>query len=249
MSVRLDAVCPGEALIPGLKVLTTLRAGGVSDTPYASLNPALHVGDDPRAVQENRRRIRQGFSLPREPLWLEQVHGTHVVDADATATDVPPVADGAVTHERKRVLAVMTADCVPVVLAATGGRALAIAHAGWRGLAAGVLDAALRAMEVDPRDVAAWIGPGIGPRHYEVDARVRNAFDAFPGHARAFTRAGDGAHWQCDLARLAQMGLEAAGVGRIEQSGCCTYADRERFFSYRRDGVTGRMATLAWLEV
>ena len=248
MNLQLDAVVPGEVLVPGLRVLTTVRTGGVSGGPYASLNPALHVGDDPDAVRANRLRIRQAFSLPAEPLWLEQVHGTHVVDADAVAADAPPAADGAVTRERNRVLALMTADCLPVVLAATDGRALAVAHAGWKGLAAGVLDAALRSMKVRPRDVVAWIGPGIGPRHYEVDARVRKAFDAFPGHEQAFTNTVDAAHWQCDLAGLAYSALQAAGVGRIEQSGLCTYADHQRFFSYRRDGLTGRMATLAWLE-
>ncbi len=248
MNLQLDAVIPGEPLSPGLKMLTTLRTGGASGGPYASLNPALHVGDDPQAVEENRRRIRQAFSLPREPLWLEQVHGTHIVDADAFDTDASPTGDGAVTREHGRVLAVMTADCLPVVLAATGGGTLAIAHAGWKGLAGGVLEAALQAMTVQPRDVVAWIGPGIGPRYYEVDARVRNAFDSFPGQEQAFTSTGDDSHWQCDLARLAQSSLEAAGVCRVEQSGLCTYADPERFFSYRRDGLTGRLATLAWLE-
>jgi len=188
----------------------------------------------------------RAFSLPGEPLWLEQVHGTHIVDADIAGTGRPPTADGAVTRTRNRVLAVMTADCLPVVLASANGKALAIAHAGWRGLAAGVLDAALEALGAEPRDVAAWIGPGIEPRHYEVDTRVRSAFDSFPGEDRAFTGTG-GLHWQCDLAHLARSSLEAAGVGRVRQSGLCTYADPERFFSYRRDGQTGRMATLAWL--
>lgn len=248
MTFQLDATMPLATYSPGLKVLTTVRTGGASGGPYASLNPALHVGDDPQAVAENRRRIRQAFSLPGEPLWLEQVHGTHIVDADALASDVSPTGDGAVTREHGRVLAVMTADCLPVVLAATDGRTLAIAHAGWKGLAGGVLDAALRAMEVNPRDVTAWIGPGIGSRHYEVDAKVRDAFDLFPGNEQAFVNTGDDAHWQCDLARLAQSSLEAAGVSRVERSGLCTYADQERFFSYRRDGLTGRMATLAWLD-
>lgn len=246
MTLQVDAVIPRDALVPGVRTLTTLRTGGASGGPYASLNPALHVGDDPRAVRENRARIKQAFALPREPLWLEQVHGTHIADADALAAKGPPAADGAVTRKRNRVLAVMTADCLPVVLAGKNGQTLAVAHAGWRGLAGGVLDAVLRAMEVEPRDVVAWIGPGIGPRHYEVDAKVHDAFASFPGHERAF-KAAEGVHWQCDLAQLAQSSLEAAGVGRVQQSGSCTYADRERFFSYRRDGVTGRMATLAWL--
>lgn len=248
MNLQLDAVIPRQALGPDSRVLTTVRTGGVSGGPYASLNSALHVGDDSGAVDENRRRIRQAFSIPREPLWLEQVHGTCIADADARDYDSPPMADGAVTHAPGRVLAVMTADCLPVVLAAADGRAMAVAHAGWRGLAAGVLDAALQAMQVEPRHVAAWIGPGIGPRHYEVDAKVHDALVSFPGQEQAFAGTGDASHWQCNLARLAQSCLEAAGVARVEQSGLCTYADHERFYSYRRDGVTGRMATLAWLE-
>ena len=246
MSRQPDAVIPRGEVPPGVRALTTLRAGGVSEGPYASLNPALHVGDDPLAVHENRRRLMRAFSLPGQPLWLEQVHGTHIVDADVPGEGGPPTADGAVTRTRNRVLAVMTADCLPVVLASADGKALAIAHAGWRGLAAGVLDAALEALGAEPRDVVAWIGPGIGPRHYEVDTRVRTAFDSFPGGERAFTHT-EGLHWLCNLAHLARSGLEAAGVGRVRQSGLCTYADRERFFSYRRDGQTGRMATLAWL--
>ena len=247
MNIQLDAVIPRDALIPGVKVLTTVRTGGVSGGPYASLNPALHVGDAPQAVHENRRRIRQAFALPSEPLWLEQLHGTRVVDADARDPEVPPEADGAVTRARGRVLAVMPADCRPVVLAVADGPALAVVHAGWRGLAAGVMDAALKALDASPRHVSAWIGPGIGPRHYEVDAKVHEAFDAFPGHDQAFTNADDAAHWQCDLASLVRSCLQAAGVSRVEQSGLCTYSDHERFYSYRRDGVTGRMATLAWI--
>ena len=247
MTLRSDAIVPGKPLATGLKVFTTLRSGGTSAGTYTSLNLAEHVGDDPRAVQANRARIREALALPAEPLWLEQVHGIRIIDADRSAMAVAPQADGAVTHTRDRVLAIMTADCLPVVLAAADGRALALAHAGWRGLSAGVLGSALDAMGVAPREVAAWIGPGIGAAHYEVDGRVRNAFPWLPDHARAFTPGRDTSHWYCDLPLLAQLALEAAGVRRVEQSGLCTYAEPGRFFSYRRDGETGRMATLAWI--
>lgn len=247
MTLRLDAIVPGATSVPGLRMLTTVRPDGSSVGPYAGLNLATHVGDDPQAVQANRARIRDAFALPAEPLWLEQVHGTRIIDADVLALAAPPRADGSVTHERNRVLAVMTADCLPVVLAAADGRTLAVAHAGWRGLSAGVLDSALDAMDVVPREVAAWIGPGISAAHYEVDGKVRDAFRCLPGHAKAFAPGHDASHWYCDLPMIGRLALEVAGVRQVEQCGLCTYAEPGRFFSYRRDGETGRMATLAWL--
>lgn len=239
---------PGKPLAPGVQVLTTLRFGGVSEEPYASLNPARHVGDAPEAVQANRERIRAAFRLPAEPLWLRQVHGTRVVPADAAPGPGCPEADGALTFRPGRVLAVLTADCLPIVLAARDGSALAVAHAGWRGLAAGVLPAAVAALETPPDRLAAWIGPGIGPARYEVDARVREAFAELPGSEAAFAAGRDDAHWFCDLPRLAGLSLALAGVTDVEDCGLCTHADPDRFYSYRRDGETGRMATLAWME-
>lgn len=239
---------PLQPLAPGVHVLTTLRTGGVSEGVYASLNVAMHVGDATEAVSANRERIRGAFALPGEPLWLEQIHGTHIARVGSSPPGSPPVADGAVTVHAGRVLAVMTADCLPVVLAAADGQALAIAHAGWRGLAAGVLDAALAALGTPAGQVTAWIGPGIGARHYEVDARVRRAFEALPGSGHAFAKGRDPQHWYCDLPELAARFLRAAGVERVMLSGLCTFSDPGRFFSYRRGGETGRMATLAWLE-
>lgn len=226
--------------------MTTLRTGGVSKGPYASLNPALHVGDEPCAVATNRARLKTAFSLPSEPLWLEQVHATRIAVDDGRARECP-VADGAVTFSANRVLAVMTADCLPVVLAAADGRGLAIAHAGWRGLAAGVLEAALESLGIPTGQVVAWIGPGISACHYEVDEKVRDAFVGLSGQEQAFRAGCDTSHWFCDLPLLARLRLEAAGVGQVIQSGLCTFSDAGRFYSYRREGETGRMATLAWL--
>lgn len=250
----MDYVAPADPLASGVRALTTLRTGGISTGRYAGLNLATHVGDDPRAVAENRRRLRQGANLPAEPLWLHQVHGSRVIQAEQTTGATPataalaPTADASISREAGRVLAVFTADCLPVVLAARDGSAVGIAHAGWRGLAAGVLDAALGALAVPAAGVAAWIGPAIGADHYEVDSPVRTAFAGAPGAAQAFSPGRDAEHWLCDLALLAQARLEALGVASVQQSGLCTYSDPGRFYSYRRDGETGRMATLVQIR-
>lgn len=234
---------PAAALAPGVRVLTTLRAGGVSVGAYAGLNVGGRVGDRAEAVAENRRRLGEALALPAEPLWLRQVHGARVVAAGDAAGE--PEADAAVTGESGRVLAVLTADCLPVVFAAHDGLHVAAVHAGWRGLAAGVLEATLAALPLPPAAVTAWIGPGIGPRHYQVGAEVYDAFAGTPGAGRAFAAAAAG-RWRCDLARLAAARLAACGVAAVAASGCCTFADPARFYSYRRDGETGRMATLVW---
>lgn len=227
-----------------VRAACTLRTGGASVAPFESLNVAGHVGDEPAAVAENRRRIGSALSLPREPLWLAQVHGTRVADADAgTEADA---ADAAVSRQRGRVLAIQVADCLPVLFASHDGAVVAAAHAGWRGLCAGVLEAAVAAMQVEPRHIVAWLGPAIGKEHFEVGDEVRAAFlahdwraaDAFVGNARG--------RWQCDLLRLARQRLAALGLGGVSAANLCTYAAGERCFSYRRDGRTGRMAALIW---
>ncbi|MGA7966355.1 MAG: peptidoglycan editing factor PgeF [Gammaproteobacteria bacterium] len=241
-------VAPARVLAPGVRALTTLRVGGVSTGRYAGLNLATHVDDDPRAVTENRRRLWQALDLPAEPMWLHQVHGTRVVQAEQTAGATPVVtADAAISRQAGRVLAVLTADCLPVVLTVRDGSAIGIAHAGWRGLAAGVLEAALNALAAPAVEVAAWIGPGISAARYEVDSPVRTAFADVPGAEQAFSPSSDAEHWYCDLAALAEARLRVLGVGVVEQSGLCTYSDPVRFFSYRRAGETGRMATLIWI--
>jgi YfiH family protein len=251
----------------GVRALSTRRAGGVSSGVYASWNLGDHVGDAPEAVAENRRRLRAAAGLPAEPVWLRQVHGSAVADLDgargggqghgdrggaARAGDSSAGAgegfDAAFTRRRGRVCAILTADCLPVLFAAADGGAVAAAHAGWRGLAAGVLPATVKALGVAPKDLLAWIGPAIGPRHFEVGPEVREALLALdPGAVSSFTLNSRG-RFLADLPALAQRQLAAAGVGRIAATDECTYADPARYFSHRRDGQCGRQATLIWLE-
>jgi polyphenol oxidase len=235
----------------GVHSACTLRAGGVSAVPYDSLNLGAHVGDDSAAVASNRRLVRSALRLPDEPLWLAQVHGTRVVDADAIDSKSAagaPQADGAIARCADRVLAVLVADCLPVLLCRTDGTAVAIAHAGWRGLCGGVLEAAVEALRARAGEVLAWMGPAIGPAHFEVGAEVRTAFCERDAQAAlAFVPNARG-RWQCDLRRLARMRLGNAGVGSIYGGMRCTYAESQNFFSFRRDGVTGRFAALIWID-
>jgi YfiH family protein len=253
----------------GVRALSTFRGGGVSGAPYAALNLGDHVGDVPRAVVENRRRLGAAAGLPAEPAWLTQVHGTTVADLDAAAdaeaaadavagTQANAVAaavhakavaaDAAFTRRRGRVCAILTADCLPVLLATASGDVVAAAHAGWRGLAGGVIEATVKALRVAPESLLAWLGPAIGPLHFEVGVEVREALLAVDAGAEAAFQLNDRGRFMADLGRLAHRRLAALGVGRIYGSGRCTYAEEERYFSHRRDGVTGRQATLIWLE-
>jgi hypothetical protein len=225
-----------------------LRNGGVSATPFADFNLAAHVGDDPASVAENRRRLRVAHELPAEPLWLEQVHGREVAIHDGRhAAGGIPRADAAVAFEPRQVCVVMTADCLPVVVADRDGTRVGIAHAGWRGLAGGVLEATITALAVPPGTLHAWLGPAIGPEAFEVGDEVRTAFvDQDAASAEAFHRNEHG-RWFADLYALARRRLEGLGVASVSGGGLCTLGDEQHFFSYRRDGRTGRMATLAWL--
>jgi YfiH family protein len=232
----------------------TLRAGGVSRGSYAALNLGQHVGDDPLAVSENRRRVITGLHLPAEPLWLTQLHGTTVLQADAmpragAMPDGPaaPQADAALTRTPGRVLAVLVADCLPVLLTQRNGAAVAVAHAGWRGLAAGVLEATVAAFGVPGDELQAWLGPAIGPAHFEVGDEVRTAFCGHAGEAAAAFVRNERGRWQCDLQLLARQRLSALGLRSIDGEPRCTYGESDAFFSYRRDGSTGRMAALIWL--
>lgn len=236
---------PRWALPSGVGVLVTSRAGGASAPPYASFNLGSHVGDDALAVQANRDRLRAVTGV--EPLWLDQVHGRVVADADR-AVGVP-VADAAVARSPRRACAVLTADCLPVLFCADDASVVAAAHAGWRGLAAGVLERTVAAMEVAPRHVRAWIGPAIGPQAFEVGDEVRAAFvDADPGAAPAFVPGAAAGKWLADLFALARRRLAAAGVERVAGGGVCTVSDPRHFYSYRRDGRCGRFASLIWLD-
>jgi hypothetical protein len=229
-------------------VTTTRRGPGVSAPPFDSFNLGDHVGDAPDAVAANRAALRAALGLPGEPRWLDQVHGVGVATFGAQAPRERARADAAITRTPGVVLAIQTADCLPVLLATRDGTALGAAHAGWRGLGAGVLERTVAALDVDPAALIAWLGPAIGPRAYEVGAEVRDAFvahDAAAAEAFAPTRPG---HWTCDLYALARRRLRAAGVDAVFGGGECTLSDAARFYSFRRDGRTGRLATLAWIE-
>jgi polyphenol oxidase len=229
-----------------VRAAATLRAGGVSTGPFASLNLALHVGDEPGAVAENRRRLRDMLALPAEPAWLNQVHGATVVEAGPYAA--PPTADAAFARKPKQVCTVQTADCLPVLICDREGTRVAASHAGWRGLAGGVLRATLEAMAIAPGHLMAWLGPAIEQDAFEVGAEVREAFLALdPANAAAF-RANERGRWQADLCDLARRELARLGIAAVYGGGFRVHADRDRFFSYRRDSRTGRMATLIWLE-
>ncbi len=239
---NLTAGWPAPARV---RTLVTTRDGGVSLAPYASLNLGQHVGDDPAAVAENRARLRA--CLPAEPFWLNQVHGIGVQEACADAPDVPPDADAGFTRQPGVVCAVMTADCLPVLLTDRSGSVVAAAHAGWRGLCNGIIEATIARMAVPANDILAWLGPAIGPDAFEVGPEVRTAFMAHdPTAASAFAAIPDG-KYLADIYLLARQRLNACGVTDVHGGDACTVTERERYFSYRRDGRTGRMASLIWL--
>ncbi|MBA3903064.1 MAG: peptidoglycan editing factor PgeF [Rhodocyclaceae bacterium] len=226
-----------------VRALITTRAGGVSRGPHATMNLAAHVNDDPAAVAENRRLLRA--HLPAEPLWLSQVHGVRVVCAEQSAEGIE--ADAAFSRRPGVVCAVLTADCLPVLLCDEAGTVVGAAHAGWRGLAAGVIEAAVRAMNAPPEKLLAFLGPAIGPRAFEVGAEVREAFVPLSDDAAAAFAARDNGKWLADLYLLARQRLNALGVARVFGGGWCTFTEAERFYSFRRERVTGRMASLVWM--
>lgn len=232
---------------PNVQAVTTTRQGGVSKPPFDSLNMAGHVGDDSAAVAANRRLVRQALSLPDEPWWLNQVHGTGVVKIERGAGGLPE-ADASMTKEMDCVCAVLTADCLPVLFCNRAGTQIAAAHAGWRGLLAGILEATVNTLTVEGDEILAWLGPAIGPRSFEVGEEVYQAFvDLDAGMTSCFVASKPG-HWFADLYGLARRRLATVGVTAVYGGGFCTVEDRERFYSFRRDGKTGRMASLIWLQ-
>jgi len=226
-----------------VKAFITTRAGGTSQGPYASFNLGLRTDDDARAVAANRDRLRA--IVPQEPKWLRQVHGNAVVEADPLADS--PEADAAVARRPETVCVVLVADCVPVLLADQAGTTVAIAHAGWRGLASGVIENTVGRMALSPGQLLAYLGPGIGPRAFEVGADVRDAFLARDPRAQAaFTPHAPG-KWLADLFLLARQRLNGIGITNVYGGGECTYSNPLRFYSYRRERITGRMAALIWM--
>ena len=232
---------------PGrVRAFVTTRAGGVSEGEYGSLNLGRLSGDAPERVERNRAVVRE--YLPADPCWLEQVHGTGVARIDKAGSGEIPVADAGVARRAGAVCAVLTADCMPVFLADAAGSCVAVAHAGWRGLAAGVVEKALATMAADPREVHAWLGPAIGPRAFEVGPEVRDAFLRSDPEAAAAFREHRPGKFMADLYALARVRLARAGVTRVHGASYCTYHEPARFFSYRRARASGRMGAFIWLE-
>ncbi len=229
-----------------IHALVTTRAGGVSTGPYASMNLGDHVGDDPAAVAENRARLSAALALPAAPCWLVQVHGTEVVKADTSAAGVR--ADASITTQPGIVCAVLTADCLPVFLCDRAGTRVAVAHAGWRGLAAGVIESTLENLDAPRGELMAWLGPAIGPAAFEVGTEVRDAFVNNDAGAACAFQSGTPGHWFADIYQLARRRLHASGVHAVYGGDLCTFTDSSRFYSYRRDGVCGRMASLIWMD-
>lgn len=226
---------------------TTTRVGGVSTGPYASLNLGDHVGDDSAAVRANRERLRTAARLPAEPHWLNQVHGADVCLVEGRRNSGAPVtADAAISPDGRAVLAIMTADCLPVLLCSGTSDELAVMHCGWRSLAAGIVAETVGRLLSDPADLMAWCGPAIAQPAFEVGDDVRDVFLAGVEDAINCFEANDNGRWQADISGLARRYLAAAGVEAVFESGLCTYADEGRFFSYRRDGQCGRMASVLY---
>jgi YfiH family protein len=229
-----------------VRTYSTTRIGGHSKPPYHELNLADHVGEE-TAVAANRALLVQCLNLPSVPVWLKQVHGIHVVTA--TPDHINCAADASIATKPGQVCVVLTADCLPVLFCDRAGRCVAAAHAGWRGLAGGILEATLQRFSVPTQDILVWLGPAIGPQVFEVGKEVRAAFvDYLPQAEEAFTPTRDG-HWLADLYLLARQRLAHQGVTAVFGGDFCTYTDIKRFYSYRRDKVTGRMASLIYLEL
>jgi YfiH family protein len=274
-----DWIIPDWPAPASVKAVATTRLGGFSEGPWHSLNLGTNSGDDPAAVARNRAWLAQ--HLPAEPRWLQQVHGTTVLRHPGNATrpgnpgndagpgereaapvraapeSIPPKADAQWSNSKGAVCAVLTADCLPVLFCDREGTRVAAAHAGWRGLAAGVLENTVAAMGIPASDLMAWLGPAIGPMAYQVGDEVRAAFlrkesesglQTAGAQTAAYAFKAQGERWLFDLYAMARYRLQKAGVGHISGGGFCTFSDSGRFFSYRRDGTTGRMASLVWLR-
>jgi len=227
-----------------IKAVTTTRIGGHSQVPFDSFNLAAHVDDDPDTITQNRKTLITTLQLPAEPVWLEQVHSAIVIDTSTQDRK----ADASVATQTGCVCAVMTADCLPVLFCNQQGTQVAAAHAGWRGLADGILESTVKTMKSPANELMAWLGPAIGPDVFEVGDEVRDAFiNYLPQAEQAFRQTRPG-HWLADLYLLARQRLAQQGITEIYGGDFCTYTEKKRFYSYRRDGKTGRMASLIWME-
>ena len=249
--MSLNLIFPEWPAPENVHAATTTRHGGVGKPPFDSLNMGGHVGDEPVSVAVNRQRLTETLSLPEKPHWLSQVHGTGVIKLDDSSVGLPE-GDASMTREPGCICAVLTADCLPVLFCDRAGTRVAAAHAGWRGLAAGVLESTVEALNVPGDEILAWLGPAIGPQSFEVGEEVYQAFvEQDLEAAGAFVPSTDAdkkGHWLADFYQLARIRLNNTGVTAIFGGGFCTLEDQERFFSFRRDGETGRMASLIWLQ-
>jgi len=244
MNAPVDCIVPEWPAPPHVRALITTRNGGVSQGPFASFNLGIRAGDDPQAVTTNRANLRR--FLPQEPKWLTQQHGAAAVEVDGLAHS--PAADAGIARQPGTVCVITVADCVPVLLTDKRGMLVAAAHAGWRGLGRGIIENTVRGMGVAPEELLAYLGPGIGPKAFEVGADVYDTFvkqNTLAARAFAPGRAG---RWYADIYALTRLALERAGISRVYGGGLCTVSDPLRFYSYRRDRITGRMAALIWRE-
>ncbi|AOY88781.1 multi-copper polyphenol oxidoreductase [Marinobacter salinus] len=251
MNSDLSLIVPEWPAPANVRAVSSTRSGGVSMSSWHSLNLGDHVGDAPEAVVRNRQLLAQGINLPAEDfVWLRQVHGIGVLEVTRENLAGVPEADASFTRERRVACAILTADCLPVVLCDRAGSIVGAAHAGWRGLCAGVLENLVAKMGVPVDNLIAWMGPAIGPNHFEVGPEVREAFLSANRQAdEAFSVQGARpGHYMADIYRLARQRLEMAGVSSVFGGGFCTVTDGDRFYSYRRDGQTGRMVTVVWIE-
>jgi YfiH family protein len=250
VTIEGDALKPDWPAPDRVRAISTTRAGGVSGRPWNSLNLGVHVEDDPDHVRQNRRRLAESTGLKSEQIgWLNQVHGIDVVELNPDNVGQIAKADASYTRHPGIACAILTADCLPVILADSEGTVVGAAHCGWRSLCGGVIENLVSKMAVAPEALQAWLGPAIGPDSFEVGPEVRDAFlDHGPKAVHAFRAEGArSGHFMADIYALATLRLNHLGVSNVTGGGLCTVKDSDRFFSYRRDGRTGRMATLVWL--
>lgn len=247
MSKPLSYIEPDWPAPPWVRAVSTTRQGGFSCVPFNGLNLADHVGDDPVAVTRNRDLLRKSLNFPVEPSWLMQVHGCNVVEATGTVNKRLE-ADGSFTIGPGGICVVLTADCLPILLCDQKGTQVAAVHAGWRGLAAGVVEAALRCFSVSGAEILAWLGPAIGPGAFEVGEEVRDIFIKYDSNSADAFVSNKPHHWLMDIYQLARERLVGYGVDHIYGGDFCTVSDAERFYSYRRSGMTGRMGSLIWIN-
>ena len=245
--MSIDLIRPNWPVSANVQALVTTRDGGVSQGDFGTLNLGINTDDAWSSVEANRQRLAAAADLPKAPFWLRQVHGSNVVNLDSQ-TDSLPEADAAFTATPGRVCAVLTADCLPVFFCDRSGRQVAVAHAGWRGLAAGILEQTVATFTQAPKDIIAWLGPAISQTHFEVGAEVRAAFVDRDDDAASCFAANARDRWQADLYGLARQRLNALGLTDIFGGDFCTYAEAKRFFSYRRNPNCGRMASLIWIR-